>query len=112
MTGFSDYSGRKTLDHMVGKTSWTMPTAYMALWTTLPNDAGTGGTEVSGGSYARVATSGVTWNAAAGSSPVSNSNAAAIVFPTTTGVWGDVVGWTIMDALSAGNQVFSDYFGG
>jgi hypothetical protein len=112
MTGYSDYAARKVLDHTVGKTSWTMPTAYMALYTTLPADAGTGGTEVSTGSYARVATSGATWNAAAGSAPASNSNSTAITFPTSTGSWGSVVGWTIMDASSAGNQIFSDYFGG
>jgi hypothetical protein len=111
MTGFSDYAARKVLDHSVGKTSWTMPTAYVALYTVLPGDAGTGGTEVSTGSYARVATSGTTWNAAAASAPSSNSNATAITFPTTTGSWGSVVGWTLMDASTAGNQIWADYFG-
>jgi hypothetical protein len=112
MTGFSDYAARKILDHSVGKASWTMPTAYLGLYTTLPVDAGTGGTEVSTGSYARVATSGATWNAAAGSAPASNSNSAAITFPTSTGSWGSVVGFTIMDASTVGNQIFADYFGG
>jgi len=112
MTGYSDYAARKTLDLWTGKTSVTLPTVYMGLWTTLPSDAGTGGTEVSTGSYARVATSGATWNAAAGSAPASTSNASAITFPTSTGSWGTVVGWTQHDASTAGNMIFSDYFGG
>jgi hypothetical protein len=112
MTGLSDYAGRKTADLWTGKTTVTLPTAYVALWTVLPTDAGSGGTEVTGGSYARVATSGATWNAAAGSAPISTSNASAITFPTSTSSWGSVVGWTHHDAASAGNMIFSDYLGG
>lgn len=110
MAGFSDYSSRKILDHIVGKTSYTMPTSYVGLYTAAPTDAG-GGTEVSGNGYARVATTGTTWNAASGSAPASNSNAAAITFPQSTASWGTLVAWGLFDAATAGNLLVSDYIG-
>jgi hypothetical protein len=110
MAGLFDYAARKTLDHLLGKTSFTMPTAYVGLYTAAPTDAG-GGTEVSGGSYARVATSGATWNAAAGSAPASTSNAAAVTFPLATGSWGTALAFGIFDAATAGNPLIWDYLG-
>lgn len=98
----SDYLENKLLDHIIGKTSYTMPTAYVALYTVAPTDSG-GGTECTGGSYARVATSGSTWNAA---SSGSNSNASDIVFPEATASWGTVVAVGILDASSAGNLLW------
>jgi hypothetical protein len=110
MVGLTDYSSRKALDHTTGKTAWIMPTDYILLYTAAPTDAG-GGTEVTGGSYARVATSGATWNAAAGSSPASTSNANAINFPTATSNWGSVVAVGAADAATAGNILWWDYAG-
>ena len=53
MAGFSDYLEDKVLDHVFGGTSYTAPgTLYVALFTAAPSDSG-GGTECSGGSYAR-----------------------------------------------------------
>lgn len=95
----SDYLENKLLDHQVGKTSYTMPTAYVALFTAAPSDTG-GGTEVTGGSYARKTTAGADWNAAASGS---TSNANALTFPTATASWGTVTHWGIYDASSAGN---------
>lgn len=114
MAGMSDYLAQKTLDHVVGKTSFTMPTTYVALFTAAPTDAGTGGTEISGGGYARVTTSGATWNAASGSDPSATTNAAAITFPTSTGSWNSgssIIAWGLYDASSAGNLLFWDYLG-
>lgn len=99
MAGFSDYAENKILDHIVGKTSFTMPTAYLALFTTAPTDAG-GGTEVSGGSYARVTTAGADWGAASGGA---NTNANTLTFPTATGNWGTIVAAGLYDASSSGN---------
>ena len=97
----TDYCENKVLDHINGKSSFTMPTAYVALFTAAPSDAG-GGTEVSGGSYARVATSGATWSAAASGAA---SNAAAISFPTATASWGTVTHYALFDAASSGNML-------
>ena len=65
----TNYLENKLLDHFLGTTAYTMPTVYVGLFTVAPGDAG-GGTEVTGGSYARqtaaftAASSGATSNSA------------------------------------------------
>jgi hypothetical protein len=95
----TDFLENKVLDHTLGKTSYTMPSIWVGLFTAAPSDAG-GGTEVSGGSYARKSTAGADWNAA---SAGSSSNANAITFVTATGSWGTVTHFGIFDASTAGN---------
>ena len=99
---FSNYTENKVLDHIVGKTSFTMPTAYVALSITDPQDDGSGLSEPSGGSYARVQTSGSDWNAA---SSGSITNAEDISFPTATDSWGTISHFALMDASSGGNML-------
>lgn len=112
MTGMSDYSAKHWLDYIVGKTAIpSLPVAYIALFTAVGTDVGSGFTEVSGGGYARVATAGADWNAAAGTAPSSNSNVNAITFPTSSGSWGTVIAWGIYDAASSGNLQFWDFLG-
>ena len=72
----------------------------MALFTTATTDAG-GGTEVSGGGYARQL---VGLSAASGAGGLI-SNAADIVFPTATADWGTVTHAAIMDAATGGNMI-------
>lgn len=81
---------------------------HVALFTAAPTDAG-GGTEVSGGAYARVAVSRATGSWAvpadnAGSQRTSNS--AAVTFPTPTANWGTVTHVGIFDAATAGNLLY------
>ena len=52
MAGFSDYLEDKVLDHVFGGVAYTQPTKHVALYTVAPTDTG-GGTEVTGGAYAR-----------------------------------------------------------
>lgn len=112
MTGFSDYSAQNGLNYIVGKTAVpALPTVSVALFTAVGIDAGTGFTEVTGGSYARVTTSGATWNAASGSAPSSITNASAITFPTATANWGTVIAFGLYDAASSGNLLAWDYLG-
>lgn len=97
------YLANKLIDHQLGKTSFTMPTVYVGLSSTTPALDGTGITEPSGGSYARVTTSGATWNAAASGS---TTNAAAITFPTASADWVSGANLTygiLYDAPTAGN---------
>lgn len=95
----SNYAENKVLDHIHGKTAFTMPTIYMALYTTAPTDS-TSGTEVANsGSYARVAVPGASWNAASGGSI---SNAADINFTQATGSWGTVVAAALVDSGTHG----------
>ena len=91
---FSNYLENKLLDHAFGSTAYTAPsTRYVALFTTDPTD-GSGGTEVTGGSYARKP---VTFSAAS-SGAITNS--ASIEFPTATATWGTVIAIGIYDALT------------
>jgi len=111
MTGLTDYSADNVLNYIVGKTAMpTLPTTYLALFTAVGTDGGTGFTEVSGGSYARVALSG-DWSAASGSAPSTIVNGSAITFPTATASWGTLIAWGIYDASSGGNLLAWDYIG-
>src|SRR6185312_10897707 len=100
MTGFSDYFAQAVLADLVGKTAMPALPAnvYVALFTAVGTDAGTGFTEVSGGSYARVQTSAATWNAASGSAPSTISNASAITFAQASASWGTVIAFGLYDA--------------
>ena len=71
-------------------------TIYLALYTVAPSDAG-GGTEVSGGGYARQS---FTLTAASGGA---SENSADITFPTATSNWGTIVAVGIFDASTGGN---------
>lgn len=96
---YSDYLEDEIQDHVHDVGSFTAPTAvYAALFTVAPTDAG-GGTEVSGGSYARVA---VTFGASSGGAI---ANSAAITFTTATGNWGTVVAVALFDASTSGNML-------
>lgn len=103
MAGKSSYLEAKVIDHTNGKTSYTMPTVYVGLLTAAPTDT-TGGTEVTGGSYARKSTAGTDWNAASGN-PASATNANAITFVTATASWGTVTHFALYDASTAGNML-------
>lgn len=98
----SDYAENKILDHSTGKTTWTMPSVWLALYTTAPTDS-TSGTEVTGGSYARKSTAGTDWNAA---SAGSTSNANALAFPTASASWGTVKAVALVDASTSGNIIW------
>jgi len=112
MSGFTDYWARKILDHTTGKTAvGSAPTTYVALFTAVGTDAGSGFTEVSGGPYARVTTAGSDWNAASGSAPSTVTNANAITFPAATADWGTVIAFGLYDASTSGNLLAWDYLG-
>lgn len=100
MSALSDFLENELLDHVLRNSAYVPPaTVYVALFTTPTTDAG-GGTEVSGGSYARTA---VTFAAAAGGAC---SNSGAVTFPTATVSWGTVTHLAVMDAAAAGNTLW------
>ena len=101
----SNYLENKLLDHVLGNTAYSAPaTIYVALYTVAPTDAG-GGTEVSGGSYARVALANNTanWPNASGGL---KSNGTVIEFATATANWGTIVAAALFDALTGGNILY------
>ena len=72
--------------------------AFVSLHTSDPLD--TGGSEVSGGSYAR---QGPTAFANAGNNPTVSSNSAIVTFPAATAGWGTISHFGVWDAVTAGN---------
>jgi len=72
---------------------------YIALFTVSPSDAG-GGTEVTGGSYARTL---IAFDPAVAGS---TSNSSQVTFPTSTAAWGTVVAFAIFDAITGGNMLY------
>lgn len=95
---FTNFLETEILDHVFAGNAYTAPaTVYIALFTAAPGEAG-GGTEVSGGSYARQA----------GSFSVSGNTAtttANVEYPTATAAWGTITHAAIFDAASAGNML-------
>jgi len=97
---FSDYLENKMLDHILNDGAYSAPAnIFIGLYTATPNDAG-GGTEVSGGAYARQSTGASDWDPAAGGS---KANSSVVTFPDATADWGVVTHFGIFDAVSGGN---------
>jgi hypothetical protein len=103
----SDFLENKINDLITGKATYALPTpgaVWVALFTTAPNfETGAGGTEATGGSYARKQTAAGDWNASASGS-ISNLN--AITFVTASASWGTVTSFGVYDASAAGNLLW------
>jgi hypothetical protein len=110
MSGISRALRQDVLDHLLMTAAWSQPIAiYVALFTVSPTATG-GGTEVTGGSYARV--SHALWNAATAAEPSVATNNGVITFPEATVAWGTVVAVGLYDAVTAGNFLGYDDFTG
>jgi hypothetical protein len=99
---FSDYLENALLNATLRGVAYIAPsTVYVALFTSDPTDTGTGGTEVTGGAYARQA---ITFNAPTAGSA---SNSADVLFPIATAAWGTITHLAFFDAATAGNMLYS-----
>lgn len=116
MAALSDYLENKIIDYILRAQTFTAPTTvYVALLTAAPSDTG-GGTEVTGGSYARVAVTSALANWAgtqsAGSTTASSgtggttSNNASVTFPVPSANWGSITHMAVYDASTSGNLLF------
>lgn len=106
----SNYLEDKMLDHVLGGPDYTRPaTLYFGLFTAEPNEAGTG-TEVTGGSYARVAVTNNATNFPA-SSGSQKQNGTPVTFVAATADWGTIVAVGVFDASSSGNMLFRAFLG-
>ena len=104
MSALSDYLEDKIRMHVFRTGTFTKPSVLaVALYTAAPGETG-GGTEVSGGSYARVQRDPLdaNWTAASATNGLTD-NAAALTFPAPTANWGSVTHLAILDATSGGN---------
>lgn len=115
MAALSNYLENNLVDFLMRAQSFTPGTArWVALYTSAPSDSG-GGTEVSGGSYARAQldASASNWantqdsgtGASSGTGGVTK-NSSTITFPAPTANWGVVTHFGILDASSGGNLLF------
>lgn len=116
MAALSDYLENKLIDFLLRGQAFAAPaTTYVALLTAAPSDAG-GGTEVTGGAYARVAitsslanwagTQAAASTVASSGSSGTTSNNAALTFPAPTANWGVVTHFGVYDAATGGNLLF------
>lgn len=116
MASITNYLENELIDHLFRGRSFGSPeTLYIALFTTATDDAGNG-TEVSGGSYARVpyTSSGINWRGTGGESTDIDSSGTGgltsnindISFPAPTDDWGTVTHFAIMDSASGDNMLF------
>jgi hypothetical protein len=95
---FSNDFETRVLQYIFTTGSVTRPTAWhVALYTAAPNDSG-GGTEVSGGAYARQSVAfTVSGNTA--------TNSGAVEYPTATASYGTVSHVGVFDAATGGNLI-------
>lgn len=97
MAELSDYFEDRIVNFMRNIAITGEALVYVALYTAAPSDTG-GGTEVSGGSYARELA-----GLSAPSPSGVTTNASDITFTTATAGWGTITHVGIFDAISSGN---------
>lgn len=106
----SAYLADKILRRVLRNEAFTpAPTLYLALYSSEMAADGTGGVELSGGSYARMAIDSDTTDWAA---PVGKeiANALLITIPVPSANWDEAVYAALIDAASgAGNVYFHDF---
>lgn len=106
MSQATDYTESAVLTGLVGGTDITLSSAkpFVALFTSAPNDAG-GGTECSGGAYARVQ-AGASGQGDFGSpSGGSVTNDTEFRFADATADWGTISHIALMDSATGGNML-------
>lgn len=100
-SGKSDYLENKYLGYVYTGAAFAAPAnVHIALFTVSPNDAG-GGTEVTGGAYARLQRATTTANFTLTGNTL--TNAAVLAWADATAAWGTVVAVGIFDAATGGN---------
>lgn len=109
MSGFTKGLQVLLLDHVFNDAAYTPESLWIGLLSgTATDDAGAGLTEVTGGSYARVATTNADWSAAVANSTgtaSSKTNTAVKTFTTASADWASAANLTyfgLYNAVSAG----------
>jgi hypothetical protein len=101
----TDYLEVQIRMHLFRTGTFAKPTILACgLFTAAPGETG-GGTEVSGGSYARVSNNpaDANWTAASATDGLTD-NAGALTFPAPTANWGVVTHTAWLDATGGGNM--------
>lgn len=99
MSGLSDYTAQNELNFLTGqKAQPALPSVFLALFTVVGVDAGTGFTEVSGGSYARQQVAGTLLT-----NGTTSTSSGTLHFGTVP-AWV-VPGMSVLDATGAATQI-------
>lgn len=104
MSNAANYLEEQIGTHLLRTGVWPKPAGiFVALFTTMPAEDGSGGVEVSGGNYARVqhGPADDKWAAPTGGDG-QFANIGAITFPAPNADWGSVVGFGLFDAATGG----------
>jgi hypothetical protein len=110
-SGISQYAMPALINHINGKTAYTMPTTVaMALATAAPTSTTTGATvaEATYTGYGRQTLAAATWNAATLATPSVATNASTITFGNCTAGTSTLLGFLIADSatVAAGNSLW------
>jgi hypothetical protein len=114
MASLTNFAENKLIDALFrGQALGNPATWYFKLYTVAPDETGAG-TEVTGGSYARASvacslanfagTQGAGTTVASNGTSGTTSNNIAIAFPAPTANWGVIVGMSLCDASTGGND--------
>jgi hypothetical protein len=105
MAAKSNFLRNRLLDLVFGGSGYAPPaTVYIGLFTVAPTNAG-GGTEVSGGNYARAAVANNPSNWPAANNGI-KSNGSTIAFSRSTAIWGTIVAFAAFDDIVGGNMLY------
>lgn len=113
--GCTNYFSNKLIDFIFRAVAYTMPSnLFFGLFTAAPSNAG-GGTEVTGGAYARqslpATLAGLSGTQGAGTTVASSgtdgliSNNLVVAFPTPTANWGTITHEAVFDLVTGGNML-------
>jgi hypothetical protein len=98
MGSLSDYSENKLLEHVFYSELTPPATLYVGLFTADPTDTGSLANEVADSNgYSRVE---VTFSSSFNRTVANDSD---LTFPATTGSWGDLTHWAILDSATLGS---------
>jgi hypothetical protein len=105
MSTNSTYLANRMLDSEYGGGAATpVATFYYALMTTVPAADGTGGVEMTGGSYARASLPNNATNFPPAVNGVKTGAVGTAAFPSPSAAWSGIVGICEFDAATGGNM--------
>lgn len=100
MCSFSNYLAGNILNHVFGKSDYSLPQVYVGLLSEEPNEDGSTALEPDCPSYARAVTNVSSWDSAFEGAVENVSN---ITFPMACECWGKITHFALFDALTGGN---------
>ena len=106
MTALTNYTENNIINHIFRTAAFTKPAnLYIGLITAVTTPETGAVTEVTGGSYTRIARNPLdaNWVDSANLNDGTTSNVATIQFPAATADWGTVTHFGIWDAATGGN---------